>query len=199
MSARGEELQAAAGPGEDTSDGSQPPRATSTRATAMLTPSGEILADEVLARLRTAGLALPRAPHPGREWTPRTEAERHLFREACRLDKVRRMLLEDIARRAQQDARLRRVFAARAPRPEERGAAGACPVPPHELEALAAAAAGETLEQMSARLILSYDTIRTRRRRALQRLGVHSVTQAVALLVDGGWITGQQIAGGASC
>ncbi|MFI6274274.1 LuxR C-terminal-related transcriptional regulator [Streptomyces sp. NPDC050988] len=185
--------------GKDTRGSSQLLAGGSTQPAALRAPSIGLLSDEVLAQLRTAGLERPRPPQRGREWTPATEPEQHLLREACRLDRVRRMLLEDIGRRAQEAARLRRMFAGRSVRQDQDGGpapAGACPLPPHELEVIAAAAAGETLEQTSGRLILSYDTIRTRRKRAVHRLGVRSVTQAVALLVAGRWITSEQISGG---
>ncbi|MFF5004655.1 hypothetical protein ACFY3G_17710 [Streptomyces phaeochromogenes] len=198
MSARSEELREVEA-GKDTRGGSQLLADGSTQPAAMRAPSIGLLSDEVLAQLRTAGLARPRPPQRGREWTPTTEPERHLLREACRLDRVRRMLLEDIGRRAKEAARLRRAYAGQSVRQHNAGAAapvGKCPLPPHELEVIAAAAAGETLEQTSGHLVLAYETIRTRRKRAVHRLGVRSVTQAVALLVDGGWITSEQIFGG---
>ncbi|MEV0112328.1 hypothetical protein AB0H77_03590 [Streptomyces sp. NPDC050844] len=188
MSARGEQLQAAAGAGEDTRDGSQPFEGESTRAGAA---SAVPISDAVLDQIRTAGLVLPRPPYPGQQWKARTDAEAHLLREGYRLDRVRQLLLGELGRlhrvRAQEAARRKRTAEAMPP---------LCPLSQAELAALKSAAAGESAMDTSRRLLVPYDTVRAQRKRATGRLGARTVTQAAALAVAAGWITGEDIVGG---
>src|SRR5687767_2026140 len=79
-------------------------------------PVHERLEDRVLEQIRTAGLVRPGGPYAGREWRPRTPAEAQLWREACRLDRVRQLLLGEVGR-------LRQERAVRAERRERRAAA----------------------------------------------------------------------------
>ncbi|WP_406398763.1 LuxR C-terminal-related transcriptional regulator [Streptomyces uncialis] len=74
------------------------------------------------------------------------------------------------------------------PAPPDRRPAG-CPLSRTELLVLAAAAAGETSADAAARLCLSYETVRTARRRARARLGARTPEHAIALAVAAGWIT----------
>ncbi|WP_200302282.1 LuxR C-terminal-related transcriptional regulator [Streptomyces adelaidensis] len=155
------------------------------------------LPDKVLAQLRTGGLVPPRAPGPGQVWLPRGEAETHLLGEGRRLDRVRQVLLAEVGRLRHQlkaargDGRGRREEAARtAARQAD------CPLTASLLNALAAAARGETAEETAGRLHLAYDTVKNHRQRAVHRLQARSVTHAVALAVAAGWITPEQIDGG---
>ncbi|WP_171111279.1 MULTISPECIES: LuxR C-terminal-related transcriptional regulator [unclassified Streptomyces] len=176
------------GVGKCTRDGSQPSAGGATQPTAVLT-------DRAIAQMRRAGLVRPRPPYPGQEWRPRTEAEQHLLREGYRLDRLRLVLLEEVGRLRQA--------AALAPRAEVLAAAARtadrlrdCPLSSAELGAIAAAAAGESPEETASRLCLSYDAVRSQRKRAVSRLQARSVAQAVALCMAAGWITPQQITGG---
>lgn len=69
------------------------------------------------------------------------------------------------------------------------------PPPPPSLlsrrqeEVLCAAAAGETAAETAERLGLNYETIKTTRARAIHKLGARNMPHAVALALDGGWIT----------
>ncbi|WP_405930351.1 LuxR C-terminal-related transcriptional regulator [Streptomyces sp. NBC_00827] len=156
----------------------------------------ELMTDEVLKQLRTAGLMRPRPPYPGQPWQPRTPAEEHLLREGCRLDRVRQLLLGEVGKlRHEVDARAgRRQRLAVASRTAVR--LSGCPLTPSELKVIAAAAAGESAEDTSLRLVVAYDTVRTQRKRAVHRLGARSMTHAVALAVEAGWISSEQIRGG---
>ncbi|QQM44976.1 helix-turn-helix transcriptional regulator [Streptomyces liliifuscus] len=146
---------------------------------------------DVLEQIRTAGLVLPRPPHPGQQWKARTDAETHLLREGYRLDRVRQLLLGELGRlhrvRAEEAARRKRTADAMPP---------LCPLSQADLAALKSAAAGESSTDTSRRLLMPYDTVRAQRKRAMSRLGARTVTQAVGLAVAAGWITGEEIAGG---
>lgn len=155
----------------------------------------EVLNDKALAQLRTAGLVLPRSAQPGRYWAPGTAEEQHLLNEARRLDRVRLVLLEHVGVLRQQSGRIPRAEAlAAAARTAER--LRDCPLSPAQLSIVAAAAAGETPEETASRLCLSYDTVRSHRRRLLSRLEARSITHAVALCVAAGWVTVGQVTGG---
>lgn len=155
------------------------------------------VADDVLDQVRKAGLVRPRSSYPGQAWQPRTPAEEHLLREACRLDRVRQLLLGEIGRLrhetaprdARRDARRDRIAAAA--RTANRLAD--CPLSPSQLQVIAAAAAGESAEDTALRLVLAYDTVRSQRKRAVHRLGARSMTHAVALAVEAGWVTSAQV------
>lgn len=151
-----------------------------------------ILDGKVLAQLRKAGLQRPRPPYPGRAWVPHTDAEQHLLREGCRLDRVRLLLLEEIGRLRRETARMpRKEVLAAAARTAER--LRQCPLSQAEVAIVAAAAAGESVEETAHRLCLPYDTVRSRRQRAVSRLQARSIPHAVALCVSAGWITSWQI------
>lgn len=155
------------------------------------------LTDKTLAQVRHSGLALPRAPYPGQEWTPRTPAEQHLLREGRRLDRLRMLLLEEVGRLRQQQRRKPRAErVADASRTIER--LKDCPLSPRELDVIAAAAAGELPEETAARLVLAYQSITSHRQRAVSRLQARNVTHAVALCAAAGWITVGQDAQGAA-
>lgn len=144
--------------------------------------------EEVVKRVRTAGLVLPRAPYPGQRWTPRTEAEGHLLREALRLDQIRRLLLDEIGRlRPDQPTRTRAQILADTAREAER--LKECPLSPTLLNIVAAAAANESPRDTARRLHLSYETVKSHRHRAMSRLEVHSMDDAVALCAAAGWVT----------
>jgi len=138
---------------------------------------------DIVALARAAGLRLPLAP--GREWQPSTSAEQHLLVEARRLDHLRQTLLAEIGRlraQAPRHPRTGRLELARIDVPPD------CPLPPGKLEALAAAAHGETVAAAARRLRVSTDTVSSQRQRAVQALGARSITHAVALAVAAGWI-----------
>lgn len=155
----------------------------------------EPLGRDVLAAIARAGLARPRGPFPGREWRPRTDAETHLLREGCRLDRMRQLLLAEIERlrQANGNAPHREVTAAAA-RTAER--LRECPLTQAQLGIIAAAAAGESPEDTARRLCLSYYTIKAHRQRAVKRLGARSIPHAVALCTAAGWVTARQVTGG---
>lgn len=188
MSARETNVREACGLGKDIRDGAQPLVDGVHPAPALLPPSA-------LAQLRRAGVTLPRPSAPGTEWTPRTDAERHLLRECHRLDRIRQMLLAEVGRLRQslgQAPQRERVAAAA----RTAGRLSACPLTTGQLSVLAAAAAGESPEDTARRLVVTYDTVRSQRQRAVHRLGARSVTHAVALAVAAGWITREQVTGG---
>jgi DNA-binding NarL/FixJ family response regulator len=154
-----------------------------------------VLTGNALGQLRNAGLRQPRPPVPGQEWKPRTEAEQHLLREGYRLDRVRLVLLEEIGRLRQQAERIpRREAIAAATKAAER--LKDCPLTQAQHTVIAAAAAGESVEETAHRLCLSYDTIKSQRVRAVSRLGARSITHAVAICVAAGWITDRQVTEG---
>jgi DNA-binding CsgD family transcriptional regulator len=157
-----------------------------------------VLTDKALEQLRLAGLRRPRAPHPGQEWAPRTEAEKHLLSEGYRLDRMRQLLLQEVGRlRAQlgvKGARRERIEAAARTADRLSG----CPLTAGHLEVLAAAAAGETLEETARRTHVTYEAVTSQRQRAVTRLGARSITHAVALSVAAGWLPTEQIPGGAA-
>ncbi|MFG2515999.1 LuxR C-terminal-related transcriptional regulator [Streptomyces sp. NPDC048584] len=136
---------------------------------------------DLVALARNAGLRLPRVL-PGQEWRPATPAERHLLAEAQRLDRIRESLLAEIGR-------LRTATP-----PRERSELARLqvlrnsPLTAGQLEALAAAAHGETIEDTARRLHVTPDTVKSARQRAARRLGAHGMVQAVALAVAAGWI-----------
>lgn len=154
------------------------------------------MAVDVLDQVRRAGLIRPRSSYPGQPWQPRTPAEQHLLGEGCRLDRVRQVLLGEVGtlrhELAVRTARRKRIEAA------ARTAArlANCPLTTGQLQVLAAAAAGESVEDTCLRLVLAYDTVRSQRKRAVHRLDARSFTHAVALAVEAGWVTGEQIRGG---
>ncbi|WP_329597789.1 LuxR C-terminal-related transcriptional regulator [Streptomyces pseudovenezuelae] len=151
--------------------------------------------EETVKRVRTAGLVLPRAPYPGQRWTPRTEAEAHLMREAMRLDQIRRLLLDEIGRlRQEQPTRPRAQVLADTAREAER--LKECPLSPTLLNIVTAAAASESARATARRLHLSYETVKSHRHRAMSRLGVHSMEDAVALCTAAGWVTPRETTGG---
>lgn len=162
--------------------------------------------DSVLEQIRTAGLVLPRAPYPGQEWKPRTPAEQHLLQEGHRLNQALQAALGEIGRlrheRAVLAARRQRIQAA--PDTQEHAAAADrarqrlsnCPLSPGQLAVLVAAAAGESAADTARRLLIPYDTIRSRRQRLTARLAARNTTHAVAIAVAAGWITGEEITGG---
>jgi DNA-binding CsgD family transcriptional regulator len=211
VSARDENLRQACGLRKDTGDGTQPPAGESTQSTRTETPTGRVpasepLTDSVLKEIRTAGLVLPRSPYPYQPWVPRPGAEEHLLREAQRLEKFRRALLGEVGwlrhERAVRAARRERIAAAartgqRVLAPARTaGQASDCPLTAEQLTVLAAAAAGESQQDTSRRLLIPYDTIRSRSKSAVARLAARSTTHAVAIAVAAGWITGEQITGG---
>lgn len=154
-----------------------------------------VLTDKVLAQFRTAGLVRPKSPYPGRAWAPRTDAEHHLLREGYRLDRLRLLLLEEVGRLRREAARVpRREVLAAAARTADR--LKDCPLTSGQLEAIAAAAAGESPEDTAARLCLSYDTVKSRRQRAVSRLEARNLAHAVALCTAAGWVTAGQTTGG---
>lgn len=145
------------------------------------------LTDKHLAQLRTAGLARPRPPYPGQEWKPRTPAEQHLLGECHRLDRLRLLLLEEVGRlRGQAPQASRAEVMAAAARTADR--MSKCPLTPAQFAAVAAAAAGEPLEDTARRLALSYETVKTNRQRAVARLEARGMTHAVALSLAHGWL-----------
>lgn len=151
------------------------------------------LPDGALERIRTAGLVLPRAPYSGQEWKPRTPAERHLLNEGHRLNQALEAALGEIGR-------LRHELTVRAARRQRIQSAADrlrdCPLTPAQLTVLIAAAAGESTGDTARRLLIPYDTIRSRRQRIATRLAARNTTHAVAIAVAAGWITGEQITGG---
>jgi DNA-binding CsgD family transcriptional regulator len=145
------------------------------------------LTDRHLAQLRTAGLALPRAPYPGQEWKPRTAAEEHLLGEGHRLDRLRLVLLEEVGRLRGRTVRAERAeVTAAAVRTADR--MSKCPLTTAQFTVVEAAAAGEPLEDTARRLFLSYEAIKTNRRRAVDRLQARDMTHAVALALAHGWL-----------
>lgn len=163
----------------------------------------EPLGKDVLAAIARAGLALPRAPFPGQAWQPRTPAEAHLLRQARALDVMRRQLLGEVGRLQARVGHLTRT--GRDLRAEveefeetvrdlgrERDPATdpVADLTPEELEALVSAAAGETVDAFARRVCLSPNTVKTRRQRAIKRLGAGSFTHAVAMVVAAGKATG---------
>lgn len=154
-----------------------------------------VLTDKVLAQMRAAGLARPRSLSPGQEWKPRTDAEQHLLREGYRLDRLRLVLLEEVGRlRKEAGHKPRREVTAASARNADR--LKGCPLSPQERAIVAAAAAGESLEETAQRLCLAYDTVKTHRQRAVSRLEARSIPHAVALSVSAGWVTTRQITEG---
>lgn len=147
-------------------------------------------------RARNAGLVLPRGPRPGQAWRPRTEDEQHLLEQATRLDQLRERLLAEVGK-------LRHELSLRTRR-RARLQTGArttdrltdCPLTEEELGALAAVAAGEIKAATTSRLLISEHTVTNRRQRAISGLEARTITHAVAIAVDAGWITSEQIAGG---
>ena len=169
-------------------------------------PSGDVggvhpargLADQVLARLRRGALTLPRGPRPGQPWTPRTEAERHLLAEGRRLDRARQQLLAEVGR-------LRHELGARGGghegetvplRRQEAAPQADCPLTAPQLTALVSAARGEKLQETAERLQIPYETVRTRRNRAISQTGARSMAHAVAIAVAAGWVSPDQHGGG---
>ncbi|MFE9923299.1 response regulator transcription factor [Streptomyces sp. NPDC005774] len=150
---------------------------------------------DVVARLRTAGLRLPRVL-PGQEWRPITGAEEHLLSEARRLDRIRQFLLEEIGRLRAQSPSERTL------RERSRVAAISrikdCPLTAGQLEVLAAAASGETIEATARRMHITVDTVKSQRKRASDRIDARSMLHAVALAVASGWIPTEQDHGGTS-
>jgi two-component system response regulator DesR len=63
-----------------------------------------------------------------------------------------------------------------------------CPLTPRQLEVIALAADGLTMDQIGSRLYLSVDTVRTHSKDAMRRSGLHSTTGLVALALRQGWI-----------
>lgn len=149
-----------------------------------------------VARLRAEGLVLPRSTRPGQAWVPRTDGERHLLREAQRLDRIRLLLLEELGRARAEAGQVpisQRVAAAarEAERLKE------CPLTPAQLNAVAGAAAGESVPATARRMGLARETVRSHRLRALQRLEARDMDHAVELCTAAGWLTpGQLMAGG---
>ncbi len=154
------------------------------------------LPDKTLAQLRATGLVPPRGPRPGLAWAPRTAAETHLLNEGRRLDRARQLLLAEVGR-------LRHHLGIHAGGKEKRQAAARaatlrarCPLSPALLNVLTGAARGESAEETATRLYVSYETVRTNRQRAVQRLEARTVSHAVAIAVAAGWVTPDQINGG---
>lgn len=157
-----------------------------------------MLSEAALTQIRGAGLDQPRLPLPGQKWKPVTAAERHLLREAYRLDRVRQVLLNEVDRLRskevwpplEDDAAAAEATALAAPQPRE------CPLTPRLLDIVRASAAGLSLSETAQQLAISDNTVRVHRRRLVARLGARSLTQAVAVCVAEGWISGRQIAMG---
>jgi DNA-binding CsgD family transcriptional regulator len=150
---------------------------------------------QVLDQLRKAGLVLPRPPYPGQEWKPRTDAEQHLLGECRRLDRVRQLLLADVGRLRQEVAKTpRRELIAADARTADR--LRDCPLTQAQIDIVAAAAAGESVEETARRLFLSCDAVKSHRQRAVLRLHARNLAHAVALCTAAGWITAGQITGG---
>jgi DNA-binding CsgD family transcriptional regulator len=149
-----------------------------------------------LAQARTAGLVLPRSARPGQAWVPRTPAEEQLLREAQRLERIRLLLLEELGRaRAEAGRRPLSEKVAAAAREAER--LKTCPLTPAQLNAVAGAAAGESVPATARRMNLARETVRSHRQRALQRLEARDMAHAVQLCTAAGWLTpGQLMAGG---
>lgn len=157
------------------------------------------LTDKALEQIRKGALVRPRGPRPGQQWTPRTAAEEHLLREASRLERVRQMLLGEVGRlrhKAAAGSSGRRDHIEQAARSADRLAD--CPLTPAQLAILAAAAAGEDLQDTGRRTLIAYDKVVSHRKRAVARLGARGTTHAVAICVAAGWITREQIALGVS-
>lgn len=162
----------------------------------------EPLGKDVLATIARAGLVLPRPPFPGQRWQPRTPAEQHLLRQARALDVMRRQLLAEIGRLqagvghlygkgrllqaevAELEETVRDLGREREPRADLVG-----DLSPAELEVLVSAATGESGEEFARRMCINPHTVKTRRRRAIRRLGARSFTQAVAIVVAAGRAT----------
>jgi len=154
-----------------------------------------MLTDRALGQLRMAGLARPRSSAPGQEWQPRTDAEQHLLREGYRLDRIRQLLLEEVGRLRRQVAATPRTEALAAAARSARRLSG-CPLSPAELGIIAAAAAGESLQDTADRLCVAYDTVSSQRKRAVARMDAHNIAHAVALAVAAGWVTPRQVTEG---
>lgn len=148
----------------------------------------EPLAEDALARMRQAGLVLPKDPAPGQRWLPRTPAEAHLLRQAQQLDVMRQRLLAEVGR-LRHDRRSATTPVC-APGPDT------CPLTPSQLLYVAAAAGGESVDTTARRLFVSPHTIRTHRVRALRRLGARDMAHAVWLATAAGWLTPDHIAPG---
>ncbi|MGI5441667.1 helix-turn-helix domain-containing protein [Streptomyces shenzhenensis] len=144
----------------------------------------EPLPPVVLTRISRAGMVLPPTPGPAQSWQPRTAAERHLQGEVFRLDRVRRVLLGEVDR-------LRRASPGGVAQP----APVRCPLTPKQLDILAGAAAGETSEDTSRRLLMPFNTVKTHRQRAVRKLGARGITHAVAIVVAAGWIPRERVTG----
>jgi DNA-binding NarL/FixJ family response regulator len=164
----------------------------------------EPLGVDVLARMARAGLLLPRSSVPGRTWQPRNPTEAHLLRQARALDLMRRQLLGEVnrlqasVRMLHGQNRLQQVRAAAA-RLEPAPGPGVEPpskadlverLSPEELETLVSGAMGETMQAFVDRMCLNQDTVKARRRRALQKLQADTFAQAVAIVVAAGKATG---------
>lgn len=139
-----------------------------------------------LATIIRTGLVLPKLPFPGRSWEPRTGAERHLLGQARALDLVRRQLLGEIGRLRQElgEREVRRMHVLTGP---------TRPLTAQQLEVLAGAATGETLEETASRMCLSFHTVKSHRVRAVKRLGARDMTHAVALAMAAGWIAPESV------
>lgn len=147
----------------------------------------EVLPQQAVKQLRTAGLVLPRPPYPGQKWTPRTPAEEHLLGEATRLDHARRLLLAELGRIRQvigyrPGAQVREDTAREAERLKE------CPLTPTQLRVVAAAVEGLDIEETAARLHISWHTAKNHRTRAQAAVGARSFVHLAALCVQAGWV-----------
>jgi DNA-binding CsgD family transcriptional regulator len=157
----------------------------------------EPLDGEVLARIRTGGLRLPLSA-PGVTWQPRTATETHLLREGQRLDRVRQLLLGEVGwlRARLGVAAGRRGRAAAAARAAERLVA--CPLSTGQLAIVAAAAAGESVEETARRLSVTGEAVKSQRQRAVHAMSARNMTHAVAVSVAAGWLDREQILTGAA-
>ncbi|MFD3483813.1 hypothetical protein [Streptomyces sp. NPDC058665] len=145
------------------------------------------LGRDVIRAIARDGLVLPRAPYPGQKWRPTTSAERHLLGEGRRLGRNCERLLAELGRmREQQAARRRR--AATEDRPAGAAAFREC-LTDCDLEALAAAALGETERQTAARLGLTLSAVKGRRESAAHRVGASTFARALVIATAAGVIS----------
>lgn len=99
-------------------------------------------------------------------------------------------LAEELAR---QNAVIRKQNEARAARERQVLGRPRCSLSVAQLETVLAAACGEHIEQTARRMSAAVDTVKSRRRAVVARLGARSMTHAVALCMDNGWITPEDI------
>jgi DNA-binding CsgD family transcriptional regulator len=141
----------------------------------------EPLAPEVLAAIARSGLALPKGPAPGQQWRPRSRDEEHLLIQARQLDRMRQLLLGEVGRLRHTVLGLRVAL--------RRKAAPRCPLTDPQIQVLAAAAVGETVEATAHRLFMSESMVKAHRARAIKNLGAGDIAHAVGIAMSAHWIT----------